>query len=136
MTFHEVKGKLLRVQAKIKPKAKHEQVLISYEDFEKVDIRLGKIVKVEDFPEARNPSYKLQIDFGPKVGIKKSVAGIKDLYEKKDLEGTYVLGVVNFPPKQIGPTISECLTLGVPDQEGRVVLVRPDLPAKIGGKLY
>jgi len=110
--------------------------MIEYSDFEKVDIRLGKIVKAEDFPEARKPSYKLQIDFGKEVGIKKSVAGIKDLYEEKDLEGTLVLGVVNFPPKQIGPTVSECLILGVPDEEGKVVLVRPDKSAKIGGKLF
>ena len=110
--------------------------MIKYEDFEKVDIRLGKIVEVIDFPEARNPSYKLKIDFGKEVGIKKSVAGIKDLYDKKELEGTYVLGVVNFPPKQIGPAISECLTLGVPNKEGKVVLVLPDKPAKIGSKLF
>ncbi len=110
--------------------------MIKYEDFEKVDIRLGKIVEVIDFPEARNPSYKLKIDFGKEVGIKKSVAGIKDLYDIKDLEGTFVLGVVNFPPKQIGPTISECLTLGIPNEDSEFVLIRPDKPAKIGGKLF
>lgn len=110
--------------------------MIEYADFEKVDIRLGKIVEVKDFPEARNPSYKLEIDFGKEVGIKKSVAGIKDLYAKNDLEGTYVLGVVNFTPKQIGPAISECLTLGVPNEDGKVVLIRPDKPAKVGGKLF
>jgi len=110
--------------------------MIKYSDFEKVDIRLGKIVKVDDFPKAKRPSYKLQIDFGREIGIKKSVAGIKDLYNKGGLEGTFVLGVVNFPPKQIGPSISQCLTLGVPDEQGKVVLVRPDKPAKIGGKLF
>ncbi|MCH8821197.1 tRNA-binding protein [Patescibacteria group bacterium] len=110
--------------------------MIEYSDFEKVDIRLGKIVEVKDFPEARNPSLKLKIDFGEEIGIKKSVVGIKDLYNKKDLENTFVLGVVNLPPKQIGPTVSECLTIGVPDEEGKVVLVRPDKSAKIGGKLF
>lgn len=115
---------------------KPEQVLINYEDFSKVDIRVGKIIKVEDFPEARKPAYKLTIDFGEEIGIKKSSAQIVDLYNKEDLVETLVLGVVNFPPKQIGPFISECLTLGVPDEEGRVVLVRPDKDPQIGGKLF
>jgi tRNA-binding protein len=110
--------------------------MISYEDFEKVDIRLGKIVKVEDFPEARKPAYKLEIDFGPGIGNKKSAAQITDLYKKEDLKNSFVLGVVNFPPKQIGPFVSECLTLGVPDKEGRVVLVRPEKEASPGSKLF
>lgn len=110
--------------------------MISYKDFEKVGIRLGKIVKVEDFPQARKPSYKLEIDFGSEIGIKKSSAQVVDLYKKENLEGTLVLGVVNFPPKQIGPFISEVLTLGVSDEQGRVVLVRPDKDAEIGGKLF
>lgn len=110
--------------------------MISYGDFEKVDIRVGKIIKVEDFPEARRPSYKLQIDFGPEIGVKKSSAGIADLYSKKDLQNSLVLAVVNFPPKQIGPFISEVLTLGVPDKEGKVVLVRPDKDTPVGGKLF
>ncbi len=116
---------------------------INYEDFSKVEIRVGKIVKVEDFPEARKPAYKLEIYFGSEIGIKKSSAQIVELYNKDELTGTLVLGVVNFPPKQIGPFVSECLTLGVPDEQGRVVLVRPCLPAgkadhdaKIGGKLF
>ena len=109
---------------------------ISYEDFAKVDIRIGKITKVEDFPEARKPAYKLEIDFGPEIGTKRSSAQIVDLYSKEELTGTLVLGVVNFLPKQIGPFVSECLTLGVPDEQGRVVLVRPDKDAKIGGKLF
>ena len=109
---------------------------ISYEDFAKVDIRVGKIVKVEDFPQARKPAYKLEIDFGPEIGTKRSSAQIVDLYSKEELTGTLVLGVVNFLPKQIGPFVSECLTLGVPDEQGRVVLVRPDKDAKIGGKLF
>lgn len=111
-------------------------MLINYEDFEKVDIRVGKIIKVEDFPEARKPAYKLEIDFGPEIGIKKSSAQIVDLYSKKDLEGILVMGVVNFPPKQIGPFMSEVLTIGVTNEEGQVVLVRPDKPAKIGSKLF
>lgn len=110
--------------------------MISYEDFEKVDIRVGKIIKVEDFPEAHKPLYKLEIDFGPEIGIKKSSARICDLYKKEDLEGTLVLAVVNFPPKQIGPFVSEVLTLGVPDKDGRVVLVRPEKDTPLGGKLF
>lgn len=110
--------------------------MISYEDFEKVDIRVGEIIKVEDFPDAHKPTYKLEIDFGSEIGIKKSSARIVDLYKKEDLLNTFILGVVNFPPKQIGPFVSECLTLGVPDKEGKVVLVRPDKDSNIGGKLF
>lgn len=110
--------------------------MISFDDFEKVDIRVGKIIKVEDFPDAHKPTYKLEIDFGSEIGIKKSSARIVDLYKKEDLLNTLVLGVVNFPSKQIGPFVSECLTLGVPDKEGRVVLARPDKDSKIGGKLF
>ncbi len=109
--------------------------MINYKDFEKVDIRVGKIIKVEDFPEARKPAYKLEIDFGPEIGIKKSSVQIVDLYSKNDLEGILVMGVVNFPPKQIGPFISEVLTVGVANEQGQVVLVRPDKNAKIGSKL-
>lgn len=111
-------------------------MIIDYSDFEKVDIRCGKIMKVEDFPEARKPAYKLTIDFGPEIGIKKSSVQIVDLYSKKDLEGILVMGVVNFPPKQIGPFMSEALTVGVANEEGKVVLVRPDKDAKIGAKLF
>ncbi|OGD84617.1 hypothetical protein A2165_02230 [Candidatus Curtissbacteria bacterium RBG_13_40_7] len=110
--------------------------MISYEDFEKVDIRVGKIIKIEDFPQAHRPSYKLQIDFGPEIGIKKSSAGIADLYKKEKLEGTLVLAVVNFPPKQIGPFISEVLTLGVPHKDGKVILVRPDKNSPLGSRLF
>lgn len=111
--------------------------MATIEDFEKLDIRLGKIIEVEDFPEARYPSYKLKIDFGPEIGVKKSAAGLADLYKKEELKGKLVLGVVNFPPRQIGPFLSEVLTLGVSDKEGRCVLVTPDKPfAKLGGKLY
>lgn len=111
-------------------------MMINYNDFEKVDIRVGKIVKVEDFPQARKPAYKLTIDFGPEIGIKKSSVQIVDLYKKEELEGLLVLGVVNFPPKQIGPFISEVLTVGVANEEGKVVLVRPDKNAKLGSKLF
>ncbi|OGY26570.1 MAG: tRNA-binding protein [Candidatus Woykebacteria bacterium RBG_19FT_COMBO_43_10] len=110
--------------------------MISYEYFAKVDIRVGKILKAEDFPQARKPAYKLEIDFGQEVGVKKSAAQITDLYKKEELKDTLVLAVVNFPPKQIGPFISECLTLGVPDEQGRVVLVRPDHDAPVGSKLF
>lgn len=109
---------------------------INYSDFEKVDIRCGKIIKVEDFPEARKPAYRLTIDFGPEIGIKKSSVQIVDLYKKEELKGILVMGVVNFPPKQIGPFISEILTVGVENEEGQVVLVRPDKSAKIGSKLF
>lgn len=111
-------------------------MLINHTDFEKVDIRVGKIIKVEDFPQARKPAYKLTIDFGPEIGIKKSSVQIVDLYTKEELEGILVMGVVNLPPKQIGPFISEVLTVGVADAEGRVVLARPDKEAKIGSKLF
>ena len=111
-------------------------MLIDYSDFEKVDIRVGKIIKVEDFPEARKPAYKLTIDFGPEIGVKKSSVQIVDLYKKEELEGILVMGVVNFPPKQIGPFMSEVLTVGVANEVGQVVLVRPDKNAKIGSKLF
>ncbi len=110
--------------------------MITYEDFEKVDIRVGKIVSVEDFPEARKPAYKLTIDFGPEIGIKKSSVQITVHYSKEELVGKQVIGVVNFPEKQIGPFMSECLTLGVPDENGDVILLRPTLDAKIGGKMF
>lgn len=110
--------------------------MINYSDFEKVDIRVGKIIKVEDFPQARKPAYKLTIDFGPEIGIKKSSVQIVDLYRKEDLKNILVMGVVNFPPKQIGPFMSEVLTVGVANEEGQVVLVSPDKDAKIGSKLF
>jgi tRNA-binding protein len=105
--------------------------MISYNDFEKVDIRTGIILDVLDFPED-----KLTIDFGSEIGVKRSSAQITQNYTKDELVGTLVLGIVNFPPKQIGPFISESLTLGVKDSLGNVVLVRPDKDAKIGERLY
>lgn len=110
--------------------------MISYEDFEKVDVRVGKILEVEDFPEARKPAYKLTIDFGPEIGVKKSSAQITKHYTKEDLLGKQVVGVVNFPPKQIGPLVSEVLTLGLSDGEGGVVLVAPTKDVPKGGKLF
>ena len=109
---------------------------ITYDDFAVVDIRVGKIVSVDDFPEARKPAYKLTIDFGEEVGTKRSSAQLTMHYTKNDLQDRLVLGVVNFPSRQIGPFMSECLTLGVPDEDGECVLVRPDDGAIIGGKLY
>jgi len=107
------------------------------EDFEKLDIRVGKIIEIEDFPEAKKPSYKLKIDFGSEIGIKSSSAQLVALYTKEGLKDKLVLGVVNFPPRKIGPFLSEVLTLGVPDKEGNCVLIVPDKDiAEIGGKLY
>ena len=107
------------------------------EDFDKLDIRLGRVIEVADFPEARKPAYKLKIDFGDEIGVKKSSAQLVALYTKEELEGKLVLGVVNFPPRQIGPFISEVLTLGVPDAGGEVVLIAPDdKSAVIGGRLF
>ncbi len=111
--------------------------MATIEDFDKLDIRLGRIVDAADFPEARKPAYKLKIDFGPEVGVKKSSAQIVALYTKEELEGRLVLGVVNFPPRQIGPFLSEVLTLGVPDANGEVVLIGPDEKnAVLGGRLF
>lgn len=110
--------------------------MISYDDFSKVDIRVGKIISVEDFPEARKPAYKLMIDLGSEIGTKRSSAQITQNYTKEELLQTLVLCVVNFPQKQIGPFVSEVLTLGVDDQNGNVVLVSPDKDALIGSRLY
>ena len=111
--------------------------MATIDDFLKLDIRVGKVVDVEDFPEAHKPAYKLTIDFGDEVGIKRSSAQITARYAKEDLSGRLVLAVVNFPPRQIGPFISEVLTLGVPDDNGDIVLVAPDgTDAHIGGRLH
>lgn len=111
--------------------------MATYEDFQKLDIRVGKITNVEDFPEARKPSYKLTIDFGSEIGTKRSSAQLVKYYKKEDLVGKLVLGVVNFPPRQIGPFLSEVLTLGVPDGDHECILIVPDKDeAVIGGKLY
>ncbi|MDB5259900.1 MAG: tRNA-binding protein [Candidatus Nomurabacteria bacterium] len=111
--------------------------MATIEDFLKLDIRIGKIIEVSDFPEAKKPAYKLKIDFGEEIGIKNPSVQIVALYKKEDLVNKLVLGVVNFPPRKIGPFESEVLTLGVPDSEGRVTLMRPDSDnAVIGGKLF
>ncbi|MDR3576875.1 MAG: tRNA-binding protein [Anaerolineaceae bacterium] len=110
--------------------------MIAMEDFEKVDIRVGRITKVEDFPEARKPAYKLTIDFGSEVGTKRSSAQITTHYTKEELVGKLVLGVVNFPSRQIGHFISEVLTLGLPDENGGVVLICPTMDVPLGGKMF
>lgn len=110
--------------------------MISYDDFLKVDIRVGTIIAVDDFPEARKPAYKLTIDFGPEVGIKKSSAQVTTHYQKNDLLGKQVIAVINFPSKQIGPFKSEVLTLGLPDQSKEVVLLQPTTQVPNGGRLF
>lgn len=109
---------------------------IGFEDFLKVDIRVGRIVAVEPFPEARKPAYRLQVDLGPEIGVKKSSAQITERYAPEALLGRRVLAVVNFPPRQIGPMRSEVLVLGVPSETGEVVLVAPDAEVPLGGRLY
>ncbi len=109
---------------------------ISFDDFLKVDVRVGKVVAAEEFPEARKPAYKMKIDFGPDIGIKKTSAQITKHYTPDDLVGRLVMAVVNFPPRQIGPVMSEVLTLGVPDGDGEVVLLQPGKEVPIGGRLY
>ena len=110
--------------------------MATFDEFLKLDIRVGKIIEVQDFPEARKPAYKLKIDFGNEIGIKKSSAQIVKLYSKEDLLNKNVLAVVNFPSRQIGPFISEVLTLGVPDKNGDIILVTPEKDAEIGVKLF
>lgn len=110
--------------------------MATHEDFEKLDIRVGKIIDVQEFSEARKPSYKLQIDLGPEIGIKKSCAQLPPNYQIKDLFNKQVLCVVNFPSRQIGPAVSEVLTLGVPDEEGECILITPNKDVPLGGRLY
>lgn len=106
------------------------------DDFHKLDVRAGKIIDARDFPEAKKPAYILTIDFGSGIGAKKSSAQVVANYKKEELKGMMVLGVVNFPPKQIGKFRSEALTLGVPDESGNCVLIRPERHVKEGAKLY
>jgi tRNA-binding protein len=110
--------------------------MISWDDFEKVDIRVGKIVSIEEYPAARKPSYKLTIDFGNSLGEKKSIAQLVKNYSREQLDGKYVMAVVNFPPRQIGPSKSDVLTVGVPDENGDCILISPDEVVPLGGKLY
>lgn len=110
--------------------------MATFEDFQKLDIRVGRITEVHDFPEARKPSYKLLIDFGNEIGIRRSCAQLTSNYDKNDLKGKLVLCVVNFPPRQIGPAISEVLTLGIPDERNECVLIIPERYVPPGGRLY
>ena len=113
------------------------RIPLSYNDFAKVEMRVGRVTKVEDFPEARKSAYKLTIDFGPEIGTKKSSAQITELYSKDDLLNRLVVCVTNFPPKQIGPFISECLTCGTQDENGNVVLLsfeKENIP--LGSKVF
>ncbi len=108
---------------------------ITWNDFEAVEIRTGTIIQVDDFPEARKPAYKVTVDFGPTIGHKKSSAQITKLYSKSELLGKQIIGVVNFPPKQIGPFISECLITGFANENGDIVIATPDKPTPNGEKL-
>ncbi len=110
--------------------------MVTYEDFQKLDIRVGKIIDVEDFPQAKKPAYKLTIDLGEEIGIKKSSAQVTKNYKKEELKGKLVLCVVNFAPRQIGPFLSEVLTLGVPNQNQDCVLIQPQRDVPVGSKLY
>ncbi|WP_309663219.1 tRNA-binding protein [Tabrizicola sp.] len=109
---------------------------ITYANFEAVDIRVGRITRVEPFPEARTPAYKLWVDFGPQIGEKRSSAQITVHYRPEELIGRQVLAVVNFPPRQIGPVMSEVLVLGLPDDDGAVVLIGPSHDVPLGGKMF
>ena len=108
---------------------------ITFDDFAKVDIRVGRIVAVEDFPEARKPAWKLTIDFGSEIGTKRSSAQITN-YSREELEGRRIVAVVNFPPRQIGPVRSEVLVLGASDEEGRVILLKPDTDVPLGSRIH
>jgi tRNA-binding protein len=110
--------------------------MIAFDDFLKVDIRVGRITAAEPFPEARKPAIKLRVEFGPGLGEKRSSAQITRHYTPEALVGRQVLAVVNFPPRQIGKFMSEVLVLGVPDADGEVVLLAPDLDVPLGGRLY
>ena len=110
--------------------------MINFDDFLKIDIRVGRIIDIQPFPGARKPAWKLQIDFGDEIGVKKSSAQITDLYDADALMGKQILAVVNFPPRQIGPFMSEVLTLGVSDSNGAIMLVRPDAEVEEGVRLH
>lgn len=108
---------------------------IDWDDFTRVELRVGTVVRVEPFPEARKPAYKIWVDFGDELGVRKSSAQVTDLYEPAELVGRQVVGVVNFPPKQIGPFMSEFLVTGFPDESGAIVLAGPERPVPNGSKL-
>ena len=109
--------------------------MATYDEFLAIDMRVGRVVEVEDFPEARTPAWKLTIDFGPEIGRKRSSAQIRN-YAREDLEGKLVVAVVNFPPRQIGPVRSEVLTLGASDEAGEVILLRPDSDVPLGARIH
>jgi len=109
---------------------------ITFDDFAKIDIRVGTITDAMPFPEARHPAFKLWVDFGPELGIRKTSAQITQNYDPDNLKGTQVAAVVNFPPKQIGKFMSEVLVLGFPDDQGHITLIRPDHAIPDGGRLY
>ena len=109
--------------------------MIAFDDFVRVDMRVGRVIAVEAFPEARKPAWKLSIDFGRELGVKRSSAQITN-YPSSALEGRLVVAVVNFPPRQIGPFVSEVLTLGVPDEDGNVILLRPTSDVPVGGRMF
>ena len=109
---------------------------ISYQDFEKIELRVGKVIAADPFPEARKPAYKLTIDFGPEIGTRKSSAQLVDLYRPEDLMGKQIAAVVKFSPRQIGPFMSEVLTLGFPDENGKVVLIGAGRKVPDGGRLF
>ena len=107
----------------------------SYDDFLKIDMRVGRITRAEEFPEARKPAWRLWVDFGSDIGEKRSSAQVTN-YSREELKGRLVVAVVNFPPRQIGPFLSEVLVLGAPDDEGRVILLHPDAEVPLGGRIF
>lgn len=109
--------------------------MATIEDFDKLDIRVGRVIEVEDFPEARKPAWKLRVDFGEAIGVRRTSAQVTN-YSRDELDGRLVLGVINFPPRQIGPVMSEVLVLGVPDEEGRVILLEPSANVPLGGRMF
>ncbi len=109
--------------------------MATFDQFREIDMRVGRVSAIEDFPEARKPAWKLSIDFGAEIGVRRSSAQVKN-YSRDELEGRLVVAVVNFPPRQIGPVKSEVLVLGAPDEEGNVILLRPDRDVPLGGRVF
>ena len=109
--------------------------MATFEEFLLIDMRVGRVARVEEFPEARKPAWKLFVDFGPDIGEKRSSAQVTG-YTRQELEGSLVVGVVNFPPRQVGPFVSEVLVLGASDEEGRIILLRPDADVPVGARIH